>query len=128
MLLTEMKKTISLLIILLTASFALSGCLHEDLTADGDSTSGSSTGTTSGGTALPYGGYTYNFTCPSGVQGSPTIPPTSSQACAGVYENYAFVFSCNRIDDFASAQSSYESCLATDIAACASASGTDPNC
>ncbi len=94
------------------------------------SDSGSSGSGSSGGTVLSFGGYNYNFECSSFGGGSNTvpIPPTSSSSCARVYENYSLTYGCNLIDDFASAQSAYESCYAQDVAACASASSSDPNC
>lgn len=101
-----------------------------DFGTDSESSYSSSSSGSSGGTALPYGGGTYSWTCPapSNTRGSTTIPPTSSTSCVTVYQNYAFVFGCNQIDDFSSAQSQYNSCLTQDSIACASASSSDPNC
>lgn len=122
----QLRTKIILVSALLATKVVISAC---DIGETSTSTSSGSSGST-GGTALAFGGYNYNFECSSFGGGSNTvpIPPTSSSSCARVYENYSLVFGCNLIDDMASAQAQYESCLAQDIAACASASSSDPNC
>lgn len=85
-------------------------------------------GDSGGGTVFAFGGGDYTFSCPSGSGGTVPIPNTSSSACVNVYQNYARVFGCNLIDDFESAQNDYNACVAQDVAACASAPASDPNC
>lgn len=118
---------------LIATKVIVSACDTGTSTSSGSSSSGSSSTTSSGssgGTVLSFGGNSYSFTCPSpsNTTSTVTIPPTSSSSCQSTYQNYSKVFGCNLIDDFTSAQSAYESCLAQDVAACASASSSDPNC
>lgn len=126
MLIVNSKKYYGFALVLALGMVLLTGCYDEDVTSSSGSSSTSST--SSGGTVLSFGGTSYTYTCPITSGATVTIPPTSTSACASVYKDYARVFGCNLIDDFASAQASYESCVAQDIAACATASSSDPNC
>lgn len=56
--------------------------------------------------------YEYSYTCPDRFSGTITIPSADSEECQKVFENYARVFACNLIGEFASAQKKYNQCEA----------------
>lgn len=101
-------KFMSLFVAVMISTFMLTGCIEDDV---GSSTSSSSSGTGSGTAdvdALAGPKSTYSYSCPAG--GNYSIEVTSGP-CQSAQENYAYVFGCNEVGDFASACESFYGCL-----------------
>lgn len=120
------------LTVLLFSTALLAGCLTDEDLEVIEGTS-SSSGSSSSGSVLNYGGYSYTYSCTNIAYYyediTTTIPPTVSSSCERTYKDFAGL-SCN---DFTSSHydatvSAYYSCLQQEIAACETASLSDPNC
>lgn len=85
-----------MLLILTSILLGTAGCYD-----DSDDDSGGDKDALAGSTS------TYSFTCPSGTQAS---VPVTNGPCKSQQQNYAYAFSCNQVNDFASTCSSYYSC------------------
>lgn len=120
------------LTMLLLSAVLLAGCLDlEDETEIIEGTS-SSSGSSSSGSVLNYGGYSYTYSCTNIAyyyeETTTTIPPTVSSHCAKIYERVASEVGCNIMDSYSYLMSEYQSCINKEVAACGSASLSDSNC
>lgn len=90
------------LFLLVPVFLILPACIDEGgSSSDSDGSAPTDTDALAGSTT------TYSFTCPSGTEGSVEV---STGACQSAQQNYAYTFSCNEVDNFASACTSYYSC------------------
>lgn len=102
-----------------------SNALYAGNPVDNSGSGGSGSGS---GSVLNYGGYTHSYSCPVSGSASAPIPPTVSSHCETIYERVADEVGCNIMDDYNYLMSEYQKCIDKEVAACSSASTSDPNC